>query len=136
MQARGRARFTAVRGAAGAERMAAGRARCVCFAAPRLQMTSMLLRFMALVVGVAFGQQADPVTLRDHAIASSSAPVYLDGAWTAVNVVGASISSTASGSSLAATVPGDILSDLQRAKRAPDPYWNTTWREPTYVAMW
>ena len=103
----------------------------------RLQMTSMLLRFMALVVGVAFGQQADPVTLRDHSIASSSAPVYLDGAWTAVNVVGgASISSTASGSSLAATVPGDILSDLQRAKRAPDPYWNTTWREPTFVAMW
>ena len=104
----------------------------------RLQMTSMLLRFMALVVGVAFGQHADPVTLRDHSIASSSAPVYLDGAWTAVNVVGgAPISSTvASGSSLAATVPSDILSDLQRAKRAPNPYWNTTWREPTFVAMW
>ena len=91
---------------------------------------SMPVIFMALV-GAAFGQ-ADPVTLRDHAIASSSAPVYLDGAWTAVNTVGGA----STGGSLAATVPGDILSDLQRAKRAPDPYWNTTWREPKFVAMW
>ena len=82
--------------------------------------------FTALV-GVVLGQ-ADPVTLRDHAITSSSAPLHLDGAWTAVN--------RATGGSLAATVPGDILSDLQRANRAPDPYWNTTWRDPKFVAMW
>jgi len=57
--------------------------------------------FMA-VVGAALSQATDPVTLRDHAIASSAAPTYLDGAaWSAV--------------------PGDILTDLQKAKRAPDP---------------
>ena len=84
-------------------------------------------------VGVVFpSQAADPVTLRDHAIASSEPPTYLDGAWTAVNVGGAS----AAAGPLAATVPGDILTDLQNAKRAPDPYWNTTWREPQFVATW
>ena len=87
--------------------------------------------FMALV-GAALGQ-ADPVTLRDHAITSSSAPMYLDGAWTAVNSI--SGASTVGGS-LAAVVPGDILTDLKRANRAPDPYWNTTWRDPKFVAMW
>ena len=88
--------------------------------------------FMA-VVGAALSQATDPVTLRDHAIASSAAPTYLDGAeWSAVNVGGAS----AAAAPLAATVPGDILTDLQKAKRAPDPYWNTTWREPAFVATW
>ena len=73
--------------------------------------------FMA-VVGAALSQATDPVTLRDHAIASSAAPTYLDGAeWSAVNVGGAS----AAAAPLAATVPGDILTDLQKAKRAPDP---------------
>lgn len=83
---------------------------------------------MFLTLFMAALGQADPVTLRDHAITSSSAPMYLDGAWTAVNSI--------SGGSLDATVPGDILSDLQRANRAPDPYWNTTWRDPKFVAMW
>jgi predicted amidohydrolase len=74
----------------------------------------------------------DLATLRDPAIASSFAPMYLDGDWTATNVGGPA----ASAGSLAATVPGDILTDLQRAKRVPDPYWNTTWRELTFVATW
>ena len=88
--------------------------------------------FMAVVRVSLPSQAADPVTLRDHAIASSEPPTYLDGAWTAVNVGGAS----AAAGPLAATVPGDILTDLQNAKRAPDPYWNTTWREPQFVATW
>ena len=33
-------------------------------------------------------------------------------------------------------MPGDILSDLQRAGRIPDPYWNTSWREPSFIAAW
>lgn len=75
----------------------------------------------------------DLATLRDHAIASSFAPMFLDGAdWTATNVGGPA----ASAGPLNVTVPGDILTDLQRAKRVPDPYWNTTWREPDFIAAW
>ena len=79
---------------------------------------------VAVVVAAAAASLGAPSSLRDHPIASGSAPRYLDGPWTATNVGGAA----AAAGPLAATVPGDIMTDLQRAKRAPDPYFNTTWR--------
>lgn len=39
-------------------------------------------------------------------------------------------------SAINATVPGDILTDLQRAGRVDDPYWNTTWLQPDFIAAW
>mmetsp|Transcript_31436 Transcript_31436/g.94443 ORF Transcript_31436/g.94443 Transcript_31436/m.94443 type:complete len:1023 (+) Transcript_31436:5048-8116(+) len=35
-----------------------------------------------------------------------------------------------------ATVPGDIITDLQRAGVIRDPYFNTTWRDPAFVNVW
>eukprot|EP01052_Picozoa_sp_SAG31_P009847 SAG31_NODE_527_length_14452_cov_4.274925_1_plen_264_part_00 len=37
---------------------------------------------------------------------------------------------------IAASVPGDILTDLQRAGVTGDPYWNQTWLDPKYIAKW
>jgi hypothetical protein len=71
-------------------------------------------------------------TLREHPIASGAAPVYLDGQWSATNAGGPS----AAAGPLAATVPGDILTDLQRAGRTPDPYFNSTWKQPDFVQAW
>lgn len=39
-------------------------------------------------------------------------------------------------SEINATVPGDIISDLQRAGVVNDPYYNTNWSLPTFVAAW
>ena len=36
----------------------------------------------------------------------------------------------------ACQVPGDILSDLQRAGLVGAPYFNTTWQEPSFVQAW
>jgi beta-mannosidase len=69
-------------------------------------------------------------TLVDHPIASGSDPLFLDGKWIATNEGGPKTGS------LAATVPGDIISDLQRASRVNDPYWNTTWRDPSFISEW
>eukprot|EP01046_Picozoa_sp_COSAG06_P036850 COSAG06_NODE_4105_length_4571_cov_3.031977_1_plen_423_part_00 len=68
-------------------------------------------------------------TLRDHPIESGLVPLYLDGAWLAS-------SSVEPGRDLNASVPGDILTDLQRAGRVPDPYYNSTWSDPSFVAAW
>ena len=64
-------------------------------------------------------------TLRDHPIVSSGAqPLYLDGAdwtasWAPADPSTASTTAAAgadgTGAGMAATVPGDILTDLQRA---------------------
>ena len=70
-------------------------------------------------------------TLVDHPIASGIAPIYLDGDWTATNSGGPEAALP-----LPARVPGDILTDLQRAGRVGDPYWNTTWQEPGFIAAW
>ena len=68
-----------------------------------------------------------------HPIASGALPLVLDGAsWTVTRTGGTGPAPP----SLPARVPGDILSDLQRAGRAPDPYFNLTWREPDYIALW
>jgi beta-mannosidase len=71
-----------------------------------------------------------PPTLRDHPIESGLPPLYLDGAWSATS------SAAPATPALNATVPGDILTDLQRAGRVPDPYFNSTWSEPSFVAAW
>jgi hypothetical protein len=38
--------------------------------------------------------------------------------------------------SISATVPGDILTDLQRAGKLPDPYFNSSWQDSSFIAMW
>lgn len=68
-------------------------------------------------------------TLVEHPIACSET-IYLDGSdWIASN-------DNAIHRSLPATVPGDIITDLQRAGRVKDPYWNVTWRDPHFVEQW
>ena len=67
-----------------------------------------------------------------HPIASSLPLLLLDGSWMVTRAGGTG----AAPPPLPAVVPGDILSDLQRAGRAPDPYFNLTWRDPEYVALW
>ena len=62
------------------------------------------------------------LSLRDFPIATSSPVSYLDSStWRATE---ASL-----GLSIAATVPGDIISDLQRAGVIGDPYYERTWIE-------
>ena len=76
---------------------------------------------------------AGPTTLVDHPIASGLQPVYFDGgSWTASSAGGPQDGRPP----LPATVPGDILSDLQQAGRVGDPYYNTTWRQPDFIAAW
>jgi hypothetical protein len=56
-------------------------------------------------------------TLRDHPIAGSAVQ-YLDGtAWVA----------TSGETTIPATVPGDIITDLQRAEVIDDPYYELNW---------
>lgn len=86
----------------------------------------------ALMVGT-----ASPPTLVDHPIVSSAAALYLDGAdWHVAHLSNSSTGAAAAGTPLPAIVPGDILTDLQRAGKIPDPYWNTSWREPSFIAAW
>jgi hypothetical protein len=86
------------------------------------------------------GARGAPATLVERPIASGAAPVYLDGAdWTLEHLANATAAAQRSGNrapQINATVPGDILSDLQRAGRIPDPYWNTSWREPSFISAW
>ena len=74
---------------------------------------------------------SDEPTLVEHPIASGAEPVYLDGdSWQAHNDGGGQ-------QPLAqCTVPGDIITDLQRAGRVKDPYWNITWRDPSFISAW
>ena len=74
---------------------------------------------------------SDEPTLVEHPIASGAEPVYLDGdSWQAHNDGGGQ-------QPLAqCKVPGDIITDLQRAGRVKDPYWNVTWRDPSFIAAW
>ena len=85
---------------------------------------------LALLGLCGVSSSASPPTLVDHPIKSGLAPLYLDGAWSATS------SAAPSEPALNASVPGDILTDLQRAGRVPDPYFNSTWSEPSFVAAW
>ena len=80
---------------------------------------------VALAAAAALGAAADP-GLRDHAIATSTAPLYLDGMWTARS--GKPLRGAAAiNISVPAWVPGDLLTDLQKAKVIPDPWLDITW---------
>jgi hypothetical protein len=79
----------------------------------------------ALAVALAVVAAADP-GLRDLPIASAAEPTYLDGAWTASS--GAPLRGAAPiNISVPAWVPGDLLTDLQKAKVIPDPWLDITW---------
>jgi beta-mannosidase len=65
-----------------------------------------------------FGAFAQP-TLRDAPIVGSSPALYLDGEWTAAEAT--------LGLSIPATVPGDIITDLQRAGVIADPWYELNW---------
>jgi beta-mannosidase len=92
--------------------------------------------FAAVLAAAASTEEA--VSLRDHPISTPTAPKYLDGgAWTVSTL--APPSSLASGRdqppqlaakvniTIPATVPGDLITDLQRANVVPDPWLDTTW---------
>jgi beta-mannosidase len=59
------------------------------------------------------------LSLRDAPITTSLPPYYLDGAWTATEAT--------LGLSIPATVPGDIITDLQRAGVVGDPWYELNW---------
>ena len=93
--------------------------------------------------------------LREHPIATPAPAVYLDGAWSLCHSTLAAFASRGgvarggvcgagggvggdgpASHALHGTVPGDILTDLQRAGVMGDPYYNTTWQEPAFIAAW
>ena len=80
------------------------------------------------------------VSLRDHPIASSTESTYLDGeAWTASTrqPLGFGDQHYSQGPkvdlTIAATVPGDLITDLQRANVIADPWLDTTWLQNSSV---
>ena len=84
-----------------------------------------------LVIAAGAVAAAPPPTLVDHPIASSQPPQYLDGStWSASN------SLEPGAPPLSATVPGDILTDLARAGRVPNPYYNVSWQTPGFIRAW
>ena len=75
---------------------------------------------LPVLLALCLSQSAADVTLQDQPIAASAGPTYLDGsAWTAA--------SASLNLSVPATVPGDLLTDLQRAKVIGDPWLDITW---------
>ena len=109
---------------------------------PDWRMTPHNQRLLCLCLTTALlrGARGAPATLVERPIASGAPVVYLDGAdWTLEHLANATAAAQRSGNrapQINATVPGDILSDLQRAGRIPDPYWNTSWREPSLISAW
>ena len=86
---------------------------------------------LVLLVIAAAVAAASPPTLVDHPIASGQPPQYLDGStWSATN------SLEPGAPPLRATVPGDILTDLARAGRVPNPYYNVSWQTPGFIRAW
>ena len=74
--------------------------------------------------------------LRDHPVAAVLPPRYLDGgAWTASTLPPPSSDGGSShhqpppkmNATIAATVPGDLITDMQRSNLIPDPWLDTTW---------
>ena len=70
--------------------------------------------------------------LRDHPIETAAAPTYLDGSWTASS--GSPLNGAAPiNISVPAWVPGDLLTDLQKAKVIPDPWLDITWLDNSSI---
>ena len=82
------------------------------------------MRFAALLFA-AVASAAAP-SLRDLPVAASSPPLYLDSAAGAASWTAAEASL---GLALPATVPGDVITDLQRAGVIRDPYYENTFRD-------
>ena len=108
-------------------------------------MTSISLRLCVATAAVVATAMAP--TLVDHPIESTGGvPVYLDGAgWTAMRNPAPKKAADVSLSTayqplpsvtIPATVPGDILTDLQRAGEIPDPYFDSSWRKPDFIEAW
>ena len=98
-----------------------------------------VLRLAVLLVGL-LARPGSAATLRDHPIAAGTAPVYLDGPeWTAEwnsKPAAGDAAQPSAATPMAVSVPGDILTDLQRSGALPDPYFNSSWREPSFIAAW
>ena len=83
-----------------------------------LRSSSVSLCFLlSLLVVMAIAQ---PVSLNDHRIASSSSPQSLDGAW--------KVTSPSQSLSFVGTVPGDIINDLFHAGRIGDPIYELNFK--------
>ena len=65
--------------------------------------------------------------LADPRIVGALPAIPLDGQWKA---------SSATGLSIDATVPGDIITDLQRAGEIGDPLYELNWKDPKNVRLW
>lgn len=81
-------------------------------------MTAIALSLAALAGILRIVPVASQYSLRDHPIQSAYSPLYLDGQWTA--------SEQSLGLNITATVPGDIVTDLQRAGIIKDPWYEIT----------
>ena len=97
------------------------------------RLLSLILRTFAahqavlLLLDNAEAQRANQ--LRDHPVAGV-ATLLLDGTdWLASNPI-------QSPQAINATVPGDIITDLEHAGLIPDPYFNVSWRDPVNVFRW
>lgn len=70
---------------------------------------------------------ADAAGLADPRLAGQEAAISLDGAWRA---------KSADGESIVGTVPGDVITDLQRAGKIGDPLYELHWKDPANVRLW
>ena len=66
--------------------------------------------------------------LADPRIVGGQAAISLDGEWAATSADGHT--------SISATVPGDIITDLQRAGKIGDPLYELNWKDPKNVRLW
>ena len=103
-------------------------------------MLVLLLWLLLGLVTTACGQRAGQ--LRDYPVAGDSI-LYLDSGGRGGGGCGSSggwgrwaASNPEHGLRLNATIPGDIITDLQTAGHIPDPYYNVTWRDPRFVQLW
>lgn len=94
------------------------------------------MRLHAVLLSLAAVVEADPVSLRDQPIATATAPTYLDSdEWTASTLPPAiadgeqtqQLPVSKINITVPATVPGDLITDLQRSHIIRDPYLDTTW---------
>eukprot|EP01050_Picozoa_sp_SAG11_P014087 SAG11_NODE_1701_length_4423_cov_2.759713_2_plen_717_part_00 len=90
----------------------------------------LLLQLPVLAAWLSSLQPQNTVGLRDFPLAGDAASpvVYLDSGDGHATWIG---SSRTSGLSIAANVPGDIISDLHAAGAIPHPYYETTWKNST-----
>jgi hypothetical protein len=97
--------------------------------------------FVALTLAIASASVVD-LGLRDHPIESSGPTVYLDGqaadgTWTATTMSTYDVYNKAAhpptNITVPATVPGDLITDLQRADVISDPWLDLTWIQRSFL---